>query len=171
MERLLKDQLNNELKQRLFGSSNTTDVSANMVERNACGTLLFNAIVDAGVSGDHNSATVLRSALEERQDDAPFVSALKILASSSEVMEFINLLFSKDDAPQWEASNADESRPSTGAETSGGTTITESSGPTSHAGTSMSNVECVSKIAALNGAMDNRNAGMSPILLMSCSTD
>ena len=170
VERMLKDQLNDELKRSLFGSQSTTDVSANVIERNACGILLFNTIVDTGDSADGNPAAVLNSALEERQDDAPFLSALKILALSSEIMAFINFRFSQDDASRREVSNADESRPSTGAETSGATTITESSGPTSQ-GTSISNAAGVKKTGGCKNAMDKKNIGMSPALLLPYSVD
>lgn len=170
VERMLKDQLNDELKRSLFGSRSTTDVSANVIERNACGRLLFNTIVDTGDSADGNPAAVLNSALEERQDDAPFLSALKILALSSEIMAFINFRFGQDDASRREVSNADESRPSTGAETSGATTITESSGPTSQ-GTSISNAAGVKKTVSFKNAMDKKNIGMSPALLLPYSVD
>lgn len=160
VERLLKDQLNEELKEKLFGSSSTTDVSTDIIEHNACGKLLFNAIVDIGDSADRNSAAVLKSALEERKDDAPFLSALDSLGSSSKVMAFINFLFSKDNGPYWEASNADESRPSTGAETSGATTITETSGLTSRVGTSISDAEGLVTTSDTKKAMNNQIAGM-----------
>ena len=170
VNRLLKDQLNDELKQTLFGSRSTTDVSANVIERNACGILFFNTIVDTGDSANGNPAAVLNSALEERKDDAPFLSALKILASSSTIMDFIDFRFSQDDTSRWEVSNADESRPSTGAETSGATTITESSGPTSQ-GTSLSNAAGVKKTVSCKNAMDNKNTGMLPALLLPYSVD
>ena len=161
-ERLLKDHLNDKLKQKLFGSSNTKNMSNPIVERNACGKLLFNTIADIGDSADHSSASVLRSALEERKEDGPFVSALRILASTPEVIAFINFLFSKDSAPQWETSNGNESRPSTGAESSGATTITETSGLTSHAGTSISIAEDYSK-ATIWTKTTNKNSDMLPL--------
>ena len=170
VERLLKDQLNDELKQSLFGSRSTTDVSANIIERNACGTILFNTIVDTGDYANGNSAAALNSALEERKDDAPFLSALKILASSSKIMAFIDFRLNQDDALWREASIADESRPSTGAETSGATTITDSSCPTSQ-GTSISDAAGVSKTVSCNNAMDNENTGMLPALLLPYSVD
>ena len=159
VERLLKDQLNDQLKQRLFGCPNTTDVSANVIERDACGTLLFNTVVDMAGSAGYNSATILKSALENRKDDAPFTSALKILASSSEVMAFINFYFNKAHGCFWQLPNADNSPPSIGKGSSGATTITETSGLTSRVGTSSS---------TLGGYMrneDRKNMGMLPVLL------
>ena len=166
IERRLKDDLNDELKQRLFGSSVMKDLSANFIERNACGKLLFNTLVDMSDSTNRDSAAALKSALNERKDDAPFHSAFQILASSSEIMAFINFFFSKDDAPHWEVPNADESRPSTGVETSGATTVTETSGPTSRAGTSISDAEGFPKVTIRNKAIDNRNPGMLIVLLL-----
>lgn len=168
IERRLKDDLNEELKERLFGCSMETDASTNLIERNACGKLLFNTLVDMGDSANRNSAAVLKSALHERKDDTPFLSALQILASSPEIMAFINLLFSKDDAPQWETSNADESRPSTGVDTSGATTITETSGLTSRAGTSVSEAESPFKALTKNKVI-NKKFGMWIVLLLHCS--
>lgn len=165
-ERWLKDNLNDELKQRLFGSSVIKDSSTNDIERNACGKLLFNTLVDLGVSTNHNSAAALRSALNERKDNAPFHYAFQVLASSSEIMAFIKYFFSKDTASRWEVSNADESRPSTGAETSGATTVTETSALTSRAGTSISDAQVFSKVTTRNKAIDNRNAGMLIVLLL-----
>lgn len=144
-------------------------MSTNGIERIACGKLLFNTLVEMNDTANRNSAAVLKSALEERKDDAPFLSALKILASSSEIMAFINFLFSKDDAPRWEASNADESRPSTSLDTSGATTITETSDLTSRAGTSISDAEVLSKATTRNKAIDDKNPGMSMVLLLPCS--
>ena len=164
IEKRLKDNLNEELRQTLFGPSTTANVSTNIIERNACGKLLFNTLADIGNSANHNSAAVLKSALEERKDDAPFVSALEVLASSSEIVSFINFLFSKDDALEWEASNADESRPSTGLETSGATTITEPSGLTSRAGTSISDTEGFFKATTINKVIENKRTGMSIVL-------
>lgn len=166
IERRLKDDLNDELKQRLFGSSVINNSSAKVIECNACGKLLFNTLVDMGHSTNRNSAAALKSALNERKDDAPFQSAFQILASSSEIMAFVNFLFSKDDAPRWEVPNADESRPSTGVETSGATTVTETSGPTSRAGTSISDADSFSKVTIGNKAIDNRNPGMLIVLLL-----
>lgn len=142
IERRLKDDLNDDLKQKLFGPSVKTDMSTSIIERNACGKLLFNTLIDMGDSANLNSAAALKSALEERKNDTPFFSALNVLASSPQVMAFVKFLFSKDDTSQWEASNADESRPSsTGVFTSGATTITVTSGLTSRAGTSISDAE------------------------------
>ena len=166
IERRLKDNLNDELKQRLFGSSVRKDSSANDIERSACGKLLFNTIVDMGISTKRNSAAALKSALNERKDDAPFQYAFRILASSSEIMAFIKFFFSKDDAPRLEVSNADESRPSTGAETSGATTVTETSALTSRAGTSISDAEVFPKVTIRNNAIDMRNPGMLIVLLL-----
>lgn len=163
VERLLKVHLDDQLRQRLFGCSNTTDVSTNVIEQDACGTLLFNTLVDMGDSANHNSATVLKSALNERKDDAPFVSALNILASSSEVMAFVNFNNSKADGRLWEPPRPTASRLSTGEEVSGSETITEFSGLQSRAGTNVSNSEGSSKTMTDNKAMDNRNIGMSPI--------
>lgn len=160
IERRLKDDLNDELKQKLFGTSVKTDTSTDFVERNACGTLLFNTLVDIGDSANLNSAAMLKSALEERKDDTPFFSALKILASSPQVMAFIKFFFSKEDPPQWEASNADESRPSTGLYTSGATTITETSGLTSRAGTSISDAEVLLKATTNKASVKKKNPGM-----------
>ncbi len=171
IERRLKDDLNDKLKQKLFGSTAVTDISTNVIEQNACGKLLFNALVDMGNSANLNSAAVLKSALEERQDDAPFLSALKILASSSEIMAFITFFLSKDNLSQRENSNADESRPSTGVETAGATTITETSGLTSHVGTSISDAEGLIKATTRNKAIDNKNRGMLIVLLLPCSLD
>ena len=141
VERILRESLNDELKQQLFGPLDMTDMSTSVIERNACGKLLFDTIVDMGDSANTSSAGVLKSALEERKDDAPFFSALNTLAASSEVMAFINFLSSKDDAPQWESPTAADSHPSTGLETSGATTITEMCGPTSRADTSLNESE------------------------------
>lgn len=170
VERRLKDEVNYELKRNLFGSSSMKDGSTNVIERNACGKLLFNTLVDVGDSANRNSAAVLKSGLEERKDDAPFLSALKVLASSPEIMAFINFLFRKD-GPQWEASNADESRPSTGVNSFGATTITETSGLTSHAGTSISEAEGLLKAKTRNKARDRKNLGMSSVLSLPYSTD
>lgn len=174
IERRLKNNLNDKLKQKLFGSTAATDMSTNVIERNACGKLLFNALVDTGNSANHNSAAVLKLALEERKNDHPFFSALTTLASSSEIMALINLMFSKDNAPQWGASNADESRPSTGVETSGetsgATTITETSGLTSRAGTSISDAEGLIKATNRDIATGNKNPGML-IVPFPCSLD
>lgn len=156
--RRLKDDLNDELKQKLFGSSVVTDVSTNVIERNACGKILFNTLVDMGDSVNRNSAAVLKSALEERQDDAPFLSALKILASSSKIMAFINFFINKDNTPLGEASNDDESRPSTVVKSSGATTITGTSGLTSRAGTSVSEAEGLPKATTKNKAVDHKEA-------------
>lgn len=163
VERLLKAQLDDQLRQRLFGCSNTTDVSANVIERDACGTLLFNTLVDMGDTANHNSATVLKSALNERKDDAPFISALKILASSSEVIAFINFYHSKADSRSWELPRPTAPRPSTGEEVSVSETITEFSSLQSRAGTSVSKSEGSLKTMNHNKAMDNKSIGMSPI--------
>ena len=166
IERRLKDDLNDELKQRLFGSSAINYSSAKAIEWNACGKLLFNTLIDMGDSTNRNSAAALKSALNERKYDAPFQSAFQVLASSPKIMAFVNFLFSKDDAPRWEVPNADESRPSTGVETSGATTVTETSGPTSRAGTSISDADSFSKVTIRNKAIDNRNPGMLIVLLL-----
>lgn len=168
VERLLKANLNDQLRQRLFGHSDTTDVSANVTERDACGTLLFNTLIHMGDSANNNSATVLNSALNERKDDAPFLSALNILASSSEVMAFINFYFSKANGRLFELPRPTASRPSTGEDVTGSETITEVSGLPSHAGTSVSNSQGSLKTMTDNKAMDNKNIGMSPIPLGPC---
>ena len=156
----MKDDLTDKLKQKLFGSSSTKDGSTNVVERNACGKLLFNTLVDLGDSAKRDSAAVLKSALEERKTDAPFLSALKVLASSSKIMAFVKFLFSKDDAPQWEASNANGSRPSTGVNSSGATTVTETSGLSSRTGMSISEAEGLSKVKSRNKAQAHKILGM-----------
>ena len=138
-------------------------MSANVTERDACGTLLFNTLVDMGESANHNSATVLKSALNERKDNAPFLSALNILASSSEVMAFINFYFSKADSRLWEHPRPTASRPTTGEDVTGSETITEIPGLSSRAGKYMSNSEGSLKTVTDNKAMDNKNIGMSPI--------
>lgn len=166
IERRLKDDLNDKLKQRLFGSPVINNSSAKVIECSACGKLLFNTLVDTGHSTNRNSAAALKAALNERKDDAPFQSAFQILASSSEIIAFVNFLFSKDDVPHWEVANADESRPSTGVESSGATTVTETSGATSRAGTSISDADSFSKITIGNKATDNRNTGMLTVLLL-----
>lgn len=131
----LKDKLNDRLKQELFRTPDTTDVSNNITERNACGTLLFNTLIGIGSVADHNSAAILKTALEERKDTSPFLSAIKVLASSSEIMSFINFIL--NNPSQLEAFDADESRPSTTVGAPGATTISETSGITSHGGTSV----------------------------------
>ncbi len=169
VERILKENLNDRLKQKLFGSSSTTDLSANVIERNACGKLLFNTIADIRESATSSSAAVLISALKERKNDAPFLSALDILASSSEVMAFVNFLCGEDGkntGPRWEASNADDSRPSTGLEISGATTITDTSDLTSHTGTSIPQAEALFKDTSSNQAMDSKHPGMPSYLLL-----
>lgn len=166
IERRLKDNLNDELKQRLFGSSVKGDSSPNDIERNACGKLLFNTLVDMGISANRSSAAALKSALKERTDDAPFHYAFQILASSSEIMALIRFFFRKNEAPRSEVPNADESRPSTGAETSGATTVTETSAPTSRAGTSISDAEVFPKVTTRYKHIDIRNPGMLIVLLL-----
>ena len=183
MERLLNDKLNDQLKQRLFASSNTTDVSPNVIERNACGILLFNTIVDVNNS-DRTSAALLNSALNKRKDDAPFLSALRTLASSSEVMAFIYLYghFYPIDNIAWDrptfsvsplhpAHPAHPARPPSEMESSNASTITEPSGPPNHAGTTASNAWGVLETTKPHKAMDDKNSGMSPILLLSCFAD
>ena len=164
LEKRLKDNLNDDLKQKLFGPSKTTNGSTKMIERNACGQLLFNTLADMGNSENYESAAVLKLALDERKDDAPFLAAVQSLASSSEIMAFVNFLFGKDNAPQLEASNADESRQSTGLETSGATTITETSGPTSRAGTSVSDSEGFFKATTRNKVKELKNTSMLIVL-------
>ena len=181
VERLLNDQLNDQLKQRLFGSSNTTDVSANIIERNACGILLFNTIVDTDNS-DRTSAALLNSALDERKDDAPFLSALNILASSSEVMAFIRLygrLYPfQNIAWGLPAVNIPPARPArplarppAEVESSNASTITEPSGPPDHAGATVSDPEGLLETTKPHKAVDDKNSSMSPILLLSRFAD
>ena len=186
VERLLYDQLNDQLKQTLFGSSNTTDVSANVIERNACGILLFNTIVDTVNSG-RTSAALLNSALDERKDDAPFLSALKILASSSEVMAFIHVYFNKANGRLYPLPNIARglpavilpparparppARPPSGLESSNASTITEPSGPPDHAGATVSDPEGLVETTKPHKAVDDKNTGMSPKLLLSCFAD
>lgn len=171
VERRLKDDLNDELKEKLFGSSVVTDVSTDVIERNACGKMLLNTLVDIGDSANHNSAAVLKSALEARRDDAPFLSALKILASSSRIMDFVNSFINKDGTFPKGVPYDDESHPSTGVNTSGASTITETSGLTSRAGTSISEAEGLPKATTKNKAMDKKEAGMLTLLLLPCSVD
>ena len=137
----LRDDLNAELKERLFGYPSISDVPANFAHHNACGRLLLNAIADLASSAAGNSAAVLKSAFEERRDDAPFLSALETLASSSQVMRFINFFFDNEDVLRWEALNADDSRLSIGSEKSGATTITETSDSANRADKSMFRIE------------------------------
>ena len=163
VERLLKNQLTDQLKQRLFESSDVTDLSANVSERNACGILLFNTIVDIGRS-NRTSAAKLNDALEKRKDDAPFISAIRILASSLEVMSFINFYFHKADGKLWELPNVQSCR-STWVEDSDSSTISEPSG---RAGTPMSNPEGLVETSIPNGSIDKKSTGMSPMLLLPC---
>lgn len=185
VERLLNGHLNDQLKQRLFGSLNTTDVSANVIERNACGILLFNTIVNTNKS-DLTSAALLNSALDERKDDAPFLSALKILASSSEVMAFIREYLNTANGhlplnmapgipvinlPPARRSTRPPARPLTGVESSNASTITEHSGPPDYAGATVTDPERSSETTKPLKATDDKNTGMSPILLLSCCAD
>lgn len=184
MERLLNDNLNDQLKQRLFASSNTTDVSPNVIERNACGILLFNTIVDVNNS-NRTSAALLNSALNKRKDDAPFLSALRTLASSSEVMAFIYLYghFYPIENIAWDRPTFSVSplhpapparpaaHPPSEMESSNASTITEPSGPPNHAGTTASNAGGVLETTEPHQAIDDKNSGMSPILLLSCFAD
>lgn len=164
VEMRLKENVSEELKEKLFGSSSTTDVSSNVIELNACGKLLFNTLVGTGDSANCNSAAVLKLALEGRKDDAPFLSALKVLASSSEIMAFINIFICKNGAHLQEASIADESCPSTGLETSGATTVSGTSGLTSRGGTSVPDSETFFKATTRKNVADKKNPGMSIVL-------
>ena len=158
----LKDTLNDRLKQKLFQSPDTTDVSNNVTERNACGTLLFNTLVGVGSPADHNSAAVLKTALEERKDTSSFLSAIKVLASSSEIMSLINFIL--NNPPQWEALDADESRPSTTVGAPGATTTSETSGITNHGGVSL-------KATTRNKRVDPKDLSRSLVLWLSYSMD
>ena len=142
-------------------------MSNNVIEQNACGKLLFDALVDMSDSTNCNSAAALKSALGSKSH-AAFLSALKVLASSSEITAFVKFLFSKEDATQWEASVADESHPSTEGDTSGATTVTETSGLTSRAGTSISSAEAPRKATTGNKTADRKTLGMSFMLLLPC---
>ena len=162
VERMLRESLNDELKQRLFGPLCMTDMSTSVIERNACGKLMFNTIVDMGDLANTSSAGVLKSALEETKDVAPFLSALEILASSSEVMAFINFISSKDDTPHWVTSNAADSRPSTGLGTSGATTTAKTSGSTSLAGKSLTESEALFKSRITDKPLNKKHPGPWP---------
>ena len=187
VERLLNDQLNDQLKQRLFGSLNTTDVSANVIERNACGLLLFNTIFDTDKS-DRTSAALLNSALNKRKDDAPFLSALKILASSSEVMALIRVWLNTAtghlypdldiawgvpvmNIPPARRSTRPPARRSTGVESSNASTITEPSGPSDHAGATVTDPEGLLETMKPHKAIDDKDTSMLPVLLLSCCAD
>ena len=169
LKRRLKDNLTDKLKQELFGSPDTTGVSNDVIDRDACGTLLFNTLVDIGSPANHNSAAVLKSALEERKDTSPFLSAVKVLASSSEIMSFIKFLLSNP--LEWEALDADEARPSTTVGTPGATTITEISGITSHGGTSINDAGGSLEATTRNNRVDHKNLGRSLVLWLPYSMD
>ena len=158
----LKDTLNDRLKQKLFPSPDTTDVSNNVTERNACGTLLFNTLVGIGSPADHNAAAVLKTALEERKNTSPFLSAIKVLASSSEIMSFINFIL--NNPPQWEALDADKSRPSTTVGAPGAPTLTETSGVTSHGGTSINHAGGSLKATTRSKRVDPKDSSKSLVL-------
>ena len=162
LKRWLKDNLNDKLNQELFRSPDTTDVSNDVIERNACGTLLLNTLVDIGSPANHNSAAVLKSALEERKDTSAFLSATKVLASSSEIMSFINFLL--NDPPQWEALGANEFRPSTTVGAPGATIMTEASGITSHGGTSITDAGGSLKATTRNKRVDPKVLSRSLML-------
>ena len=168
VETMLRESLNDELKQRLFGPVSATDMSTSVIERNAWGKLLFDTIVDLDDSANTNSALLLKSALKDRKDNAPFLSALEILASSSEVMVFIHYLYSKNDPPPWRTNDAN-THPSTGLETSGSTTNTETSGSTSRTVTSLTESEGF-KGTNMDKPIDNKHpgtmSGMLPYLLL-----
>ena len=191
VERLLNDHLNDQLKERLFGYSNTTDVSANVIERNAYGILLFNTVFNADKS-DLTSAALLNSALDERKDDAPFLSALKILASSSEVMPLILVWLNTANGHLYPPMNIARglpvmnlpparrstrlparppARPFTRVESSNASTITEPSGPPDHAGATVTDPEGLLETTRPHKAIDDKNTGISPILLLSCCAD
>ena len=187
VERLLNDDLKDQLKQKLFRSSNTTDVSTTVIERNACGILFFNTIVNTNKS-DLTSAALLDSALDERKDDAPFLSALNILASSAEIMAIIWVRLNTanghvyrplDITPGVPVINLPPARRSTrppahpliGVESSNASTITEHSGPPDHAGATVTDPEGSLETTKPHKAIDDKNTGMSPILLVSCCAD
>ena len=165
----LKDTLNDRLKQELFPGPDTTDVSSNVTERNACGTLLFNTLVGIGSPADHNSSAVLKTALEERKDTSPFLSAIKVLASSSEIMSFINFIL--NNLPQWEALDDDEPRPSTTMGAPGAPTITETSGVTNHGGTSITSAGGSLKATTRNKRVDPKDSSRSLVLWLPYSMD
>ena len=165
----LKDTLNDRLKQELFRDPDTTDLSNSVTERNACGTLLFNTLVGVGSPADHNSATVLKKALEERKDTSSFLSAISILASSSEIMSLINFIL--NNPPQWETLDADESRPSTTVGALGATTMPETSGITSHGGTSITHERASLKATTRNKGVDPKELSRSFVLWLSYSMD
>ena len=169
LKRWLKDNLNDKLNQELFRSPDTTDVSNDVIERNACGTLLLNTLVDIGSPANHNSAAVLKSALEERKDTSAFLSATKVLASSSEIMSFINFLL--NNPPQWEALDADESRPSTTVGAPGVTIMTEASGITNNGGTSITDAGGSLKATTRNKRVDPKDLSRSIVLWLPYSMD
>ena len=165
----LRDKLNDKLKQELFRTPDTTDVSSNVTERNACGTLLFNTLIGIGSVANHNSAAVLKTALEERKDTSPFLSAIKVLASSSEIMSLINFIL--NNPPQLEALDADESRPSTTVGAPGATTMSETSGITSHGGTSVTHAGGSLRATIRNKRVDPKELSRSLVLWLSYSMD
>ena len=169
LKRWLKDKLNGRLKQELFRYPDTKDVSNNVAERNACGTLLFNTLVGIGSSADHNSAAVLKTALEERKDTSPFHSAIKVLASSSEIMSFINFIL--NNPPLREAVDADESRPSTTVGAPGATTMSETSGITNHGGTSITHAGGSLNTTTRNKRVDPKDLSRSLVLWLSYFMD
>ena len=165
----LKDTLNDRLKQELFRSPDTTDVLNTVTERNACGTLLFNTLVGIGSPADHNSAAVLKTALEERKDTSPFLSAIKVLASSSEIMSLINFIL--NNSPQREALDADESHPSTTVGAPEATTMSETSGITSHGRTSITHEGASLKATTRNKRVDPKDLSRSLVIWLSYSVN
>ena len=156
VETMLRESLTDKLKQRLFGPVSSTAMSTSVIERNAWGKLLFDTLVDLDDSANTSSALLLKSALKDRKDDASFLSALDILASSSEVMVFIHYLLDKNGRPLWKSSNDANSHPSTGLETSGTTTNTDMSGSTSRTVTSLTESEGL-KGTNMDRPMDNKH--------------
>ena len=165
----LKDTFHDRLKQELFPSPDTTDVLNNITEHNACGTLLFNTLVGIGSPADHNSAAVLKTALEERKDTSPFLSAIKILASSSEIMSLINFIL--NNSPQREALDADESHPSTTVGAPGARTMSETSGITSRGRTSITHEGASLKATTRNKRVDPKDLSRSLVIWLSYSVD
>ena len=130
------------------------------MDRNTSGALLYNTLVDIDNS-DRKSAAVLNTALEERNDDAPFVSALKILASSSEVMSFINFYYNKADRRLIQLPDVAGPSLSTGTDTSGATTVTDDL--LDHLGTPVSDPEDKPEPTIHNRATDSKNTGIVPL--------
>ena len=150
-----------DLCRTLFMSLDVNKSPANIANRNACGTLLFNSLFSATRPSNDISAAVLKSALADKKDKSPFVAALRILASNAEIMDAADKIIK--DYPMSAGKDSDVSGPSPGLDTPGSSTITDTSGPTNRAKTDMENAGAIKAQERKLGSTANTLSGLFSI--------